>query len=103
MQGQDIEVTDNPGESRYEARVGGELAATLRYMRAPHVIAFVHTEVLPGFEGRGVGGGLAHSVLESARAAGDKVLPGCAFLADYILKHPEYQPLVYQKKSGGKH
>lgn len=97
---QEIEVTDNPGESRYEARIGGELAGYMPYKRAPHVIAFLHTDVAPEFEGRGVGGALARGALEAARAEGDEIVPACPFLAGWIHKHPEYQPLVYERKSG---
>ncbi|MDJ1132771.1 GNAT family N-acetyltransferase [Streptomyces iconiensis] len=102
MSEQDVEVTDNPGENRYEARVGGALAGATQYKRAPHVVALLHTEVEPEFEGRGVGGALARTALDTARAAGDEVVPVCPFVAGYIHQHPEYQPLVYEKKGGAK-
>ncbi|NSC24591.1 N-acetyltransferase [Streptomyces albus subsp. chlorinus] len=98
---QHIQITDNPGESRYEARVGGVLAGVTHYLRAPGVVAVTHTEVEPAFEGRGVGGALSHHVLEAAQEAGEKVAPVCPYFAHYIREHPDYQPLVLRKQDGG--
>ncbi len=48
----DIAVSDARDLRRYEARSGGELLGFLDYRRSPHAIVLVHTEVLPGAEGR---------------------------------------------------
>src|SRR5437899_2636648 len=93
------EVTDAPAAKRYEARVDGELAGVAEYIRTHDVIAFVHTEVDPSYEGRGVGAALVKASLDEARAAGLKVLPVCPFYARWISRHPEYQDLVYAKQS----
>ncbi|MDI2126367.1 GNAT family N-acetyltransferase [Yinghuangia seranimata] len=92
-------VTDVPDASRYEARVDGEVAGVAEYIRTPELIAFVHTEVDPKFEGRGIGGALVRTSLDAARADGLKVLPTCPFYAGWIGKHPEYQDLVYASQS----
>ncbi|UNZ16764.1 GNAT family N-acetyltransferase [Streptomyces sp. 891-h] len=97
---QQPEISDNPAESRYEARIGGSLAGIAQYLRAPGVIAVTHTEVEPEYEGRGVGGALSHHILETAQEAGEKVAPICPFFANYIRKHPDYQPLVIEKQNG---
>ncbi|GAA4968177.1 GNAT family N-acetyltransferase [Yinghuangia aomiensis] len=93
------EVTDVPDKKRYEARLDGALAGFADYLRTPDVIAFVHTEVDPAFEGRGVGGALVRASLDDARRAGTKILPVCPFYSGWIAKHPEYQDLVYQSTS----
>ncbi|MGP3976393.1 GNAT family N-acetyltransferase [Streptomyces sp. 8N114] len=95
---QQLEISDNTAESRYEARIGGALAGVAQYLRAPGVIAVTHTEVEPAFEGQGIGGALSHHILETAQEAGDKVAPICPFFANYIRRHPDYQPLVYEKQ-----
>jgi uncharacterized protein len=87
-------VADAPDASRFEAFVGDELAGFVTYRRAPGEITFVHTEVFPKWEGKGVGSALARGVLDNARANGLKVVPRCPFIKGYIDKHAEYQDLV---------
>ncbi|NGO67260.1 GNAT family N-acetyltransferase [Streptomyces boncukensis] len=95
-----VEISDNPAEERFEARIGGTLAGLAQYLRSADVIAFTHTEVDLAHEGRGVGSALARGALDAAREAGLKVVPVCPFFAGYIRKHPEYQPLVHEKGDG---
>ncbi len=90
----DVEVTDNAAESRYEAWVDGERAGVLTYRRRPDRISMIHTEVDDRFGGRGMGTRLAVTALDAARAAGLAVLPICPLVAGYIGRHPEYQDLV---------
>jgi predicted GNAT family acetyltransferase len=91
----DVQVTDNPDESRFEARVDGELAGFAAYEAADDLIIFTHTEVDDAFEGRGVGSALARGALDAVRADGRrKVLPRCPFVRSWIEKHPDYQDLV---------
>ncbi|GAB3804558.1 GNAT family N-acetyltransferase [Micromonospora zhanjiangensis] len=96
-----VDVSDVPEAKRYEARVEGEskVAGVAQYIRTTELIAFVHTEVSPEYEGRGVGSALARAGLDEARAASLLVLPTCPFFARWIARHPEYQDLVYQSRS----
>ena len=55
---------------------------------------FTHTEVLPAFEGKGVGSAIARHVLDEARAQGKHVIPVCQFIAGFIRKHRDYADLV---------
>lgn len=89
-----VEIRDNPVEGRYEAHVGGVFAAYSDYEMAEGVIVFVHTEVLPQFEGRGLGGVLAAGLLDDVRRRGLAVIPACPFIRGYIARHPQYQDLV---------
>ncbi len=93
-----VEVTDNPGANQYEARVDGALAGVAQYIRSEGLIAFVHTEVQPQFEGRGVAGALARTSLDAARAAGTPVLAACPFYAGWIDRHPAYQDLLHTEE-----
>ena len=88
------DVTDNEGESRYEIRLGDELAGFVTYRRRPGRIAFQHTEVDDRFEGQGIGSRLIRTVLDQARSDGLAVLPFCPFVKAYIERHPEYLGLV---------
>ncbi len=90
----EAEVTENESESRYEIRLGDELAGFVTYERSPGKIDFRHTEVDARFEGHGIGSKLAHTVLDRARAQGLGVIPTCPFIRGWIRRHPEYRDLV---------
>lgn len=86
-------VENNEKARQFQVRVAGHLAL-IRYVYSNGSIAFVHTEVPPALEGRGIGGILARAALEYARGHKLSVIPRCPFVAAYIRKHPEYQSLV---------
>jgi uncharacterized protein len=88
------DVTDNAGARRYELQIDGEVAGVALYELEPGRIVFTHTEVMPAFEGRGVGGQLAKSALDDVRSRGLKVIARCPFIAEYIRRHPDYADLL---------
>ncbi|WP_029135774.1 GNAT family N-acetyltransferase [Nakamurella lactea] len=91
----DVEVTDNSELHRFEARLDGALAGFAVYRREPGRIVFVHTEVDPAFEGRGIGGALARQALDGLRDDGTvQVVAECPFIAAWIQRHPDYQELL---------
>ncbi|MGC4856398.1 GNAT family N-acetyltransferase [Micromonospora sp. DT4] len=88
-------VTDAPTRERFEARdETGAVAGIVTYQLTGGVIAYTHTEVDPAYEGRGVGSTLARAVMDDARARGRTVVPICPFLAEWLVKHPEYEDIV---------
>lgn len=87
-------VADNPGESRFELRLDGEVIGRAEYRPAGDSVIVAHTEVDDGHEGEGFGGLLVREVLESIRASGKTVIPTCSFTAAYIRRHPEFVDLV---------
>ena len=89
-----VEITDDPSQERFEIHDDGGLAGYAMYRRRPPIIAFIHTEVDPRFEGRGFGGQLVRAALDSSRQDGLEVLPFCPFVRDWIQGHPEYLDLV---------
>ncbi len=90
----DVEVEDNPVESRVEGRVDGQLAGFAAYVDRDGARVFTHTEVDPAYGGQGVGGAIARGALDGARAAGLRVVPQCPFIHGWIEKHPDYADLV---------
>ena len=89
-----VTVTDNRDLGRYEIRLGDDLAGFVTYRLRTGRITYIHTEVEPEFEGRGIGGLLAAAVLDDARARGLTVIPICPFISAWIKRHPEYSDLV---------
>jgi predicted GNAT family acetyltransferase len=90
-----VEVRDNPFEGRYEIRLDGRTAGFTAYESKPNLIAFLHTEIDPSLEGRGLGSRLVGSALDDAREHGLEVLPFCPFVNAFIRRHrDEYVELV---------
>ena len=96
-----LALTDHPDAARFEAHLGDELAGVVEYRRFHGRIALIHTRVMAGFEGRGVGAALARSALDAARAEGIGVTPICPFIAAYLERHPEDRDLVTWGRRAG--
>ena len=96
----DVTVTDARDQKRYEARVDGVLAAMADYIPTDELVAFTHTEVLAGFEGKGVGSALVGHALDDVRRQQLAVLAVCPFVSGYVQRHPEYSDLLYRSRTG---
>lgn len=89
----DLAVVHNEKAHRFEMEIDGHLAV-LTYRQFPDRIHFIHTEVPPPFEGRGLAAKLARTALNFARAHHLRVVPVCPYVVSFLRKHPEYQDLV---------
>ena len=87
-------LQNNVDGHRYEIHVDGVLAGFAEYNLLEGAVLFTHTEILPAFEGQGLGSKLARYALDDVRAKGVWAIPVCKFIAGYIHKHPEYIDLV---------
>lgn len=94
----DITLSDNPDAHRFELRKGGEVAAYAEYNLLTGMLMFTHTEVMPRFEGLGLGSKLARYALDDVRRRGLHAVPVCPFIAGYIRKHREYLDLVSEEQ-----
>lgn len=91
-----FEITDNTAAQRFEARLDGNLAGVADYQVTKDLLVFTHTEVLPAFEGQGVGSALAKFALDQLREQGThQALPLCPFIKSWIQRHPEYLAVTY--------
>jgi len=90
-----MDVTNAPERRRYEARIDGELAGIAEYRASDRIVTFIHTEVMPDFEGKGVASTLVRAALDDVRAHGKKVRAVCPFVKRFVEKHSdEYGELV---------
>lgn len=89
-----VQVADHPEANRYEIAEDGERVGFVTYRLAPGEIAFLHAEVDPRHERRGLGSRLVAGALDDARARGLRVRPVCPFVAAYIESHPDYRDLL---------
>jgi uncharacterized protein len=90
----ELQVTDNPAESRFEIRADGELAGFVQYHLRGRQIAFIHTETDDRFRGHGLASQLVREALDAARERHLTVLPYCPFVRSWIAGHPEYADLI---------
>lgn len=86
-------ISQNITENRFELVMEGK-TAIVEYTLSGDGITFLHTEVPPQLEGRGIGSALAKYVLEYAKSNQLKVSLQCPFIRSYIDRHPEYSYLL---------
>ena len=55
---------------------------------------FLHTEVKPQYEGRGLAGILVAAALEATRADGLRAVAVCPMVAAYVAKHHDFDDIV---------
>lgn len=91
---EEVSVSENREDDRFEIHVDGVLAGYAQYSRRPGLRAFTHTRIEDEFGGRGLGGKLISAALAAARDAGDDVLPFCDFVSAWIVRHPDQIDLV---------
>lgn len=88
------DVERNEAESRFEVRVGDEVAFA-EYRVDGDSIVFPHTVTPEALQGQGLAGQLAEAGLTYARDKQLKVVPRCSFFQGYIARHPQYRELVH--------
>jgi uncharacterized protein len=86
-------VRDDSARQRYELEAGSELAF-IDYMRDGCKVIMTHAEVPVALRGGGIGSALVKGALMLVREKGEKVVPLCPFVAQYIRKHPEARDLL---------
>ncbi len=90
----DMVVTDNPGQGQFEVRVDGALVGKAVYEVSGERVIFIHTEVDPDQQGKGIAQELAKQALDAVRGSGRRVVAQCPFIASYIRRHAEYADLL---------
>jgi predicted GNAT family acetyltransferase len=90
----DATITDADAAQRYEARLQGDLTGFLDYVVKHDRIALIHTEVLPAYQGHGIGESLARFALDDARRRGLRVIVTCQYVRAYVERHPETHDIV---------
>jgi predicted GNAT family acetyltransferase len=89
----EITVQHNATAGRFEARVGAQLAVA-DYVLEEGRIVFTHTYVPTGLRGHGVAEKLVRAGLEFAKTENRRVVPQCSYVAIFIERHKEFQPLL---------
>ena len=90
---ENLEVTHNPAENRFEIWIDGQLSK-LDYNHHDNTIVMMHVGVYPDHRGIGIAGKLTRVALEYAKEKSLRVIPMCSYVAAYIRKHPQYMDLM---------
>ncbi len=88
-----IDVVHNPAATRFEVRLGTQVAV-LEYRRQGTAMYYTHVGVPPAYEAQGIAAALTKQVLEYARDHALTVHPICRYVAVYVRRHREYQSLL---------
>ena len=88
-----VRMTRNDPLHRYELFAADELAVIITFKDRPGHIDLLHTESLPGFEGRGLAKVLARYALDDVVASGKRIIPHCSYVQRFIEKHPDLYTL----------
>jgi uncharacterized protein len=64
------------------------------YQKRDDTMVFTHTFVPPELRGRGIAEKLVRAALEHAREEKLRVVPACSYVAVFIERHKEFQPLL---------
>ena len=95
MSAGDVSVERREKERRYVLLLEGEQAGELVFRdRGGGVLAFLHTEVDPTRQRRGLGSTLVRGALDDAREQGLKIVAICPFVEAFVHDHPEYADLA---------
>jgi predicted GNAT family acetyltransferase len=97
----DITVIRNDARHRYDAVVDGRVVGFAAYRTTAGPTVFTHTEVDDAHRRQGVGSALAREALVDVRARGDRVVPQCPFIVEYIKRNPDFADVVAPTEDGG--
>lgn len=100
-------VRDNPERRRFELSLGEQGVAFIDYhdrpagpatqpagAASPRVRVLTHAEVPAALRGAGIGARLTRGTLELVRARGERIVPRCPYVVDFLRRHPDYRDLL---------
>ena len=89
----DVIVKHNEAETRFEADVNGALCVA-DYTLRDGAMVMTHTFVPVHLRDRGIAEKMVRAALEFAREQRLRVVPECWYVAAFIRRHVEFQPLI---------
>ena len=91
-----LRIAHDSSAHRFSVEVDG-LQCELDYRLVDSVMTITHTGVPDSLAGRGIASQLMTAALDAARAAGWKVVPACSYATAFMLKHPEYEDVLFHR------
>jgi predicted GNAT family acetyltransferase len=90
----DVQVRDNPDQSRFEIVVDGTVGGFAVYRIRDGLVIITHSEIDRAFRGQGLGGQLVEGTLDLLRDRGARVVPVCPFFAQYVSEHHDWDDIL---------
>jgi predicted GNAT family acetyltransferase len=87
-------VSHNVEKQRYEIHVDGTFAGLTQALEDGEVVTMPHTKIFDEFEGQGLASQLVTGALDDIRSRGKKIVAECPYVAQFVVKHPEYADLL---------
>ena len=87
-------VSHNVEKQRYEIHVDGTFAGFTQAIEDGEVVTMPHTKIFDEFEGQGLASQLVTGALDDIRSRGKKIVAECPYVAQFVVKHPEYADLL---------
>jgi predicted GNAT family acetyltransferase len=87
-------VVRRPDLGRYEILYGDQVVGFIAYEVHGSSTAFMHTEIVPEYAGRGLGRQLVRGALDDVASHHGNVLPYCSFVRSLIARDQAYLHLV---------
>jgi hypothetical protein len=87
------QVRRDEDRSRYELVEDGTVVGFADFRARDGVVVMPHTVIDPERRRQGLGAQLVAGALDDLRTRGDRVVPSCWYVAEFIDAHPEYADL----------
>ena len=87
------QVRKDDARSRYELLDGDQVVGFADYHVDGDVVTLPHTVIDPSRRGHGLGAVLVGGALDDIRRAGQRVVPACWYVRQYLDEHPELADL----------
>lgn len=84
----------NTERARFELLVDGQVVGILDYHAEGDTLVLPHTAIDASERGRGLGATLVQYALDEIRHDGQRIVPTCSFVAQFLDEHPQYQDLI---------
>jgi uncharacterized protein len=97
----DVVITNNEAAHQYEAHVNGQLAGRTTYRLQGERVVFIHAEVSPTWEGRGIATTMVRYAFDDVISRGGRITPLCPFVVGFVRRNPSYLEYVDPSQSGG--
>jgi hypothetical protein len=88
-----MEVIHDIEKQKFFVVIDG-LESHLEYVKVENVLNLNHTYVPSELRGKGIAGKIVKAALTYGKDNKLKIIPSCSYVADYIRRHKEYQPLL---------
>ncbi|MEE1620601.1 GNAT family N-acetyltransferase [Zafaria sp. Z1313] len=90
-----LRLEHDPDRGRYALWHGPTYVGFLGYARGEDgVLTLQHTIINEAYSRRGYARALVTLVLDGLRADGERIVPECSYVQDYLRRYPEYDDLV---------